>query len=65
MGLFFTRTLIFLASSALGLIVADLLLTGFTIEWSKWWGFVMCVLMLLIKREVREAAALKAAAKKR
>ncbi|OZB85201.1 hypothetical protein [Microbacterium sp. 13-71-7] len=48
MGLFFTRTLIFLASSAIGLIVADLLLTGFTIEWSKWWGFVLCVLIFTV-----------------
>ncbi|MBS1698683.1 MAG: phage holin family protein [Actinobacteria bacterium] len=48
MGLFFMRTLIFLLSSALGLIVADLLLTGFTIDWSQWWGFVLCVLIFTV-----------------
>ncbi len=28
--------------------MADLLLTGFTIEWSKWWGFVLCVLIFTV-----------------
>jgi hypothetical protein len=50
--LFLTRTLIFLASSAVGLIVADLFLTGFTIEWSQWWGFVLCVLIFTVLQSV-------------
>ncbi|MBS1675365.1 MAG: phage holin family protein [Actinobacteria bacterium] len=48
MGLFFLRTLIFLASSALGLIVADLLLSGFLIEWEHWWGFVICIVIFTV-----------------
>ena len=50
--LFLTRTLIFLASSAVGLIVADLLLTGFTIEWDQWWGFLICIVIFTVLQSV-------------
>ena len=42
---FVFRTLIFLASAALGLIAADLLLEDFRIDWSQWWGFVLCIVI--------------------
>ena len=42
---FVFRTLIFLASAALGLIAADLLLDEFRIDWSQWWGFVLCIVI--------------------
>lgn len=48
MILFLTRTLIFIVSSAVGLLVANLLLGGFTIEWNHWWGFVLCVLIFTV-----------------
>ena len=40
---FFIRALIFLVSAALGLIAADLILAGFHIDWSDWWGFVLAI----------------------
>ena len=40
---FLFRTLTYLASAGIGLIVADLALDGFQIQWSKWWGFVICI----------------------
>lgn len=46
------RTLIFIVSAALGLIVADLLLEDFQIDWSKWWGFVLCVLIFTVLQSV-------------
>jgi len=42
---FVFRTLTYLASAGIGLIVADLALTGFQIEWDKWWGFVICIVI--------------------
>jgi len=45
---FFIRTFIFLISSAIGLVVADLLLEGFVIEWSKWWGFLICIVIFTV-----------------
>lgn len=48
MIMFLLRTLIFIASSAIGLIAADLILTGFTIDWSDWWGFVLAILIFAV-----------------
>ncbi|WES65960.1 phage holin family protein [Microbacter sp. GSS18] len=52
MIMFLIRTLVFLASAAIGLIVADLLLDGFTIDWSDWWGFVLVVVIFAILQSV-------------
>jgi len=52
MVMFFLRALIFLASAALGLIVADALLSGFRIDWSDWWGFVLCIVIFAILQSV-------------
>lgn len=49
---FVFRTLIFLASAALGLIAADLLLDGFHIDWSQWWGFVLCIVIFATLQSV-------------
>jgi hypothetical protein len=49
---FFFRTLIYIVSAGLGLIVADLLLDGFQIEWSKWWGFVLCILIFALLQSI-------------
>lgn len=49
---FLFRTLIYLASAGIGLIVADLVLEGFRIEWSKWWGFVICIVIFAILQSI-------------
>lgn len=52
MIMFLIRTLVFLVSAAIGLIVADLLLDGFTIVWADWWGFVLAVVIFAILQSV-------------
>ncbi len=49
---FLIRTLIFLASAAIGLIVADLILEGFRIDWSNWWGFVLAIVIFAVLQSV-------------
>ena len=49
---FLFRGLLYVVSAGLGLIAADLLLDGFTIEWDKWWGFVICILIFAILQSV-------------
>ena len=46
------RSLAYLISAGIGLIVADLLLPGFQIQWDKWWGFVVCILIFAILQSV-------------
>jgi hypothetical protein len=46
------RTLIYLVSAGIGLIVADLVLPGFQIQWDKWWGFVICIVIFAILQSV-------------
>lgn len=46
------RALMYLVSAGLGLIAADLLLEGFQIEWDKWWGFVVCIVIFAILQSV-------------
>ncbi|MEV4666994.1 hypothetical protein [Microbacterium sp. LWO12-1.2] len=46
------RAGIYLLSAAIGLIVADLVLDGFQIEWSKWWGFVLCILIFAVLQSI-------------
>ena len=46
------RSLMYLASAGLGLIVADLLLDGFQIQWSRWWGFVLCIVIFAILQSI-------------
>jgi len=46
------RSLMYLVSAGIGLIVADLLLDGFQIAWSHWWGFVICILVFAVLQSV-------------
>lgn len=49
---FFIRAAIFVVSAALGLIAADLILPGFHIDWSDWWGFVLAVVVFAVIQSV-------------
>lgn len=49
---FLFRTLIYLLSAGIGLIVADLLLEGFQIQWDKWWGFVICIVIFALLQSI-------------
>ena len=46
------RGLMYVVSAGLGLTVADALLAGFQIQWDKWWGFVICILIFAILQSV-------------
>ena len=46
------RALTFVVSAAFGLIVADLILPGFRIDWSHWWGFVLAVVIFAVLQSV-------------
>ena len=58
---FVLRALIFVVSAALGLIVADLILPGFRIDWSHWWGFVLAVVIFAVLQSVLTPWAAKVA----
>lgn len=49
---FLIRAAIFVVSAALGLIAADLILPGFHIDWSDWWGFVLAVVIFAVIQSV-------------
>ena len=49
---FLIRALIFLVSAALGLIVADLILPGFTLHWDDWWGIVLAVVIFAVLQSI-------------
>lgn len=46
------RALIYLVSAGIGLIVADLVLPGFQIQWDKWWGFAICIVIFAILQSI-------------
>ncbi|MGZ8804373.1 MAG: hypothetical protein ACXWZG_03605, partial [Microbacterium sp.] len=52
MIMFLLRALIFLASAAAGLIVADLILPGFRIDWTDWWGFVLAIVIFAVLQSI-------------
>lgn len=56
---FLIRAAIFVVSAALGLIAADLILPGFHIEWSNWWGFVLAVVIFAVIQSVLAPWVLK------
>jgi hypothetical protein len=56
---FLIRAGIFVVSAALGLIAADLILPGFHIEWSNWWGFVLAVVIFAVIQSVLAPWVLK------
>lgn len=49
---FLFRALLYVVSAGLGLIAADLLLDGFQIQWDRWWGFVVCILIFAVLQSV-------------
>lgn len=49
---FLFRAVMYVASAGLGLIVADAVLEGFQIQWAKWWGFVICILIFALVQSV-------------
>ncbi|MCM3779200.1 phage holin family protein [Microbacterium hydrocarbonoxydans] len=49
---FLFRAAMYLVSAALGLIVADLLLDGFRIQWDRWWGFVVCIVVFAVVQSI-------------
>jgi hypothetical protein len=49
---FLIRALTFIVSAALGLILAEVLLEGFHIHWSNWWGFALAVLIFALIQSV-------------
>jgi hypothetical protein len=49
---FFIRALIFVASAALGLIVANLILPGFYLHWDDWWGIVLAVVIFAVLQSI-------------
>lgn len=52
MVLFLIRAAIFLGSAAIGLIVADLVLPGFTIEWRNPFGFLLAIVIFAVLQSV-------------
>lgn len=49
---FLIRSLIFLASAAVGLVVADLVLPGFAIDWRNPGGFVLAIVIFAVLQSV-------------
>lgn len=49
---FVLRALIFLASAAIGMLVADLVLPGFHINWRNWWGFVLAIVIFAVLQSI-------------
>lgn len=49
---FLIRAAIFVVSAALGLIAADLILPGFYVHWSDWWGFVLAVVIFAVLQSI-------------
>jgi hypothetical protein len=61
---FLIRAGIFLASAAIGLIVASLVVTAFHITWGDWWGFVLAVVIFAIVQSVIAPIATRLAKKR-
>jgi len=56
---FLINALIFMLSAALGLIVAALILPGFHIDVTTWWGFALAVLIFAVIQSVLSPWVLK------
>lgn len=52
MIMFLIRSLIFLASAAVGLLVADWVLPGFSIDWTHWWGFLLASVIFAVLQSI-------------
>jgi hypothetical protein len=49
---FLIRAGIWLVSAFLGLIIADLLLPGFSLHWNDWWGVLLAVVIFAVLQSV-------------
>lgn len=49
---FLIRAAVFVVSAAVGLVVADLVLPGFFVHWTDWWGFVLAVVVFAALQSV-------------
>lgn len=49
---FLIRAAIFLVSAFLGLVVADLILPGFYLHWSDWWGILVAVVIFAVLQSI-------------
>ncbi len=52
MIMFLLRAFIFLLSAAVGLLVADWVLPGFSIDWTHWWGFVLTIVIFAVLQSI-------------
>lgn len=50
--MFLLRALIFLLSAAVGLVVADLVLPSFTIDWSNPLGFILAIVIFAVLQSI-------------
>lgn len=51
------RVLVYLASAAAGLVLADLLVDGFRISWLDWWGFLVAIVVFAIVQSIATPVA--------
>jgi hypothetical protein len=58
---FLIRAAIWLVSAFLGLVIADLLLQGFSLHWNNWWGVVLAVVIFAVLQSVLAPWILKMA----
>lgn len=49
---FLIRAAIFLVSAFVGLVVADLLLEGFSLHWDDWWGILLAVVIFAVLQSI-------------
>lgn len=56
---FLIRAAIFVLSAALGLIVAALVIPGFYLHWTDWWGFVLAIVIFAFLQSVLAPLLLK------
>jgi hypothetical protein len=55
------RVLVYLASAAAGLVLADLLVAGFRISWLDWWGFLVAIVVFAIVQSLATPLATRLA----
>ncbi|MBQ9917054.1 MAG: phage holin family protein [Microbacterium sp.] len=57
------RVLVYLASAAAGLVLADLFVGGFRISWLDWWGFLVAIVVFAIVQSLATPLASRLAQK--
>ncbi|MDL9980475.1 phage holin family protein [Microbacterium candidum] len=61
---FLIRAGIWLVSAFLGLVIADLLLPGFSLHWNNWWGVVLAVVIFAVLQSVLAPWIMKVATRR-